>query len=123
MLNRTTRRIASYRFGLLAEWAATGWLMAQGYRILARRYRNRGGEIDLIAERFGTLVFVEVKARREREDGLAAISNASRARITRAAEGFIGAHPKYACHPMRFDLMVWAKWRWPVHIKNAWLTQ
>lgn len=123
MMRRTRERRASYRFGLLAEWAGMLWLMLRGYRILDRRYRNHGGEIDLIAERFGTLVFVEVKARQEREDGLAAVSDFSRARITRAAEGFIAAHPKYACHHMRFDLMVWAKWRWPVHIENAWLTK
>ena len=122
-MSAACKKRASYRFGLLAEHLTAAWLMLQGYRILARRYRNHGGEIDLVAERFNTLLFVEVKARQEKESGLHAVGAAARARITRAAEGFIGAHPKYACHHMRFDLMVWTKWCRPMHIKNAWLAE
>ena len=49
--------------GRLAEIAAALVLTLKGYRILARRFRCPVGEVDLIARRFGTVVFVEVKAR------------------------------------------------------------
>ena len=55
--------------GLWAENRVAGLLEEKGYRILERRVRFREGEIDLIAERDGSLLFVEVKARRSRTFG------------------------------------------------------
>ena len=55
--------------GLHGEELACGELRRRGYAILARRYRTRFGEIDIVSERGGTLVFVEVKARRTRRFG------------------------------------------------------
>ena len=49
--------------GLLGEDAAARLLEARGYRILARRYRTRRGELDLVAEKEGAVAFVEVKSR------------------------------------------------------------
>jgi putative endonuclease len=49
-------------------------LQRRGYAISARRYRSRYGEIDIVAERNGTIVFVEVKARRTGRRGMAAES-------------------------------------------------
>lgn len=49
--------------GRRAEAAAALFLRLKGYRILARRYCVNGGEIDLIAQRFDSIVFVEVKIR------------------------------------------------------------
>jgi putative endonuclease len=49
--------------GLQGEELACGELRRLGYSILARRYRTRFGEIDIVSERAGTVVFVEVKAR------------------------------------------------------------
>ncbi|MFA6205965.1 MAG: YraN family protein [Methylocystis sp.] len=57
------RRRAAYVYGLRAETAATLWLRARRYQILARNFRAHGGEIDIIAKRGRTIVFVEVKAR------------------------------------------------------------
>lgn len=50
-------------FGRRAEWLAALLLSLKGYRILARNYVVRGGEIDLVARRGSTVIFVEVKAR------------------------------------------------------------
>lgn len=58
--------------GKLGEDLACGELTRRGYRILARRYRTRFGEIDIIAEQGATVVFVEVKARRTSRFGAAA---------------------------------------------------
>ena len=52
------------RLGRAGEDAAVDALRARGYRIVARNIRLRGGELDVIAEDAGTIVFVEVKARR-----------------------------------------------------------
>jgi putative endonuclease len=52
------------RLGRTGEDAAIEALRARGYRIIARNVRLRGGELDVIAEDAGTIVFVEVKARR-----------------------------------------------------------
>ncbi len=57
---------ARQALGAAAEDLAAEWLAAEGYRILARRWRGAGREIDLVAEKDGIVAFVEVKARRGR---------------------------------------------------------
>jgi putative endonuclease len=64
----TDRRQAT---GIQGEDLACAELQRRGYAISARRYRSRYGEIDIVAERQGTIVFVEVKARRTARRGLA----------------------------------------------------
>jgi putative endonuclease len=58
--------------GKLGEDIACRELARRGYAILARRYRTRFGEIDIVSEQHGVLVFVEVKARRTARFGTAA---------------------------------------------------
>ena len=58
--------------GILGEDLACAELLRRGYAILARRYRTRFGEIDIVSERDDVVVFVEVKARRSRRFGGAA---------------------------------------------------
>jgi putative endonuclease len=57
--------------GKRGEDLACAELQRRGYAVSARRYRSRYGEIDIVAERDGTIVFVEVKARRTARRGLA----------------------------------------------------
>ena len=56
-------RQVAFRTGISAESRAAAFLIAKGFRILARRYRTPVGEIDIVARRRKLLVFVEVKAR------------------------------------------------------------
>ena len=56
-------REAAEKRGRGAETLACWWLRLHGWRILARRARVPGGEVDIIARRRRTLAFVEVKAR------------------------------------------------------------
>lgn len=56
-------------FGKKSESVAAKFLKKQGYKILEQNYRNKLGEIDIIAKEKETLVFVEVKARRSRQFG------------------------------------------------------
>ena len=59
----TETRQAAHRLGHVAEWRAVWRLRLAGYSILARRYKTKLGEIDIVVRRGGMLAFVEVKAR------------------------------------------------------------
>jgi putative endonuclease len=92
--------------GPRAEALAADYLVRQGLTIVARNFRTRFGEIDLIATDAGTLVFVEVRMRRSLRFGgaLGSITAAKRARMIAAARGYlamIGGEP--AC---RFDAIL-----------------
>ncbi|MEP7239765.1 MAG: YraN family protein [Devosia sp.] len=99
-------------------WAAL-FLQAQGYRILARRVKTPVGEIDLVARRYSTIVFVEVKARSFSSGEAEALAAVNRRRIVRAAEAWISRNPGSAQSDMRFDVIFLAPFAWPRHIVNA----
>ena len=73
--------------GLMGEEAAANHLQAQGWTIRHRRFRVRGGEIDLVVERGGCIVFAEVKARAAGalDDGRGAVTLSKQRRVARAA--------------------------------------
>ena len=112
------RRRRAHRSGLGAEWTAIVCLRLKGYRILARRYLVAGGEIDVIASRGTTIVFVEVKMRATMEDALVSIDAAKRRRMARAARVFI-SRQRLAGLTLRADAIYCAPWRWPRHIPAA----
>jgi putative endonuclease len=114
------QRQAAEQRGRRAERIAAWYLRLKGYGILARRFRGPVGEIDLVARRAGTLVFVEVKARSADEAGLEAVGPKSRARIARAAEAWIARYPAAGAMKLRFDVIVVAPGlAWPRHLRNA----
>ena len=110
----------SYQTGLIAEALCRMALRLKGYSIIAARYRSPMGEIDIIARRGGSLALVEVKARPSQETAAEAILHRQCARLERAALDFIARNPHLNRHRIRFDVMLVAPWRWPVHIKDAW---
>ena len=112
-------RVTAFRLGLSAESRAAMLLIAKGYRIAARRWKTPLGEIDIIARRRGTLVFVEVKAREHLDDAAEAVSERTRRRIIAAAELWLASHPDDAGREIRFDMMLLAPGRPPQHIVNA----
>lgn len=115
----TGRRRAAYRSGLWAELAAAAFLAAKGYRIAARRYRCPSGEIDLIARRGRTIAFVEVKTRARLDDAAWAVTPRQRRRIVRAARHWIAHHRAAPGSRFRFDVMLLARGRLPLHIAGA----
>lgn len=119
-MNRAARGAAARRRGARAERLAAWLLRLKGYAILARGLRLPGGEIDLIARRGRVLVFVEVKARGDRDLAAQALRARQRARIARAAAGFLAARPGLAGLEARFDAMVFGAWPWPRHVVDAW---
>jgi putative endonuclease len=115
---RPERQIA-FRTGISAESRAAVFLVAKGFRILARRWRCGLGEIDIIARRRGLLVFVEVKARATLDDAAWSVTERQRARIAAAAEAWLAQFPDDRIRDIRFDAMLVAPGRIPRHITAA----
>ena len=77
--------------GALGERIAADHLIGRGYAIRERNFRTREGEIDIIAEKDDTLVFVEVRTRRSRACGTAeeSITRRKKARLVALAEAYM----------------------------------
>ena len=112
-------RTRAERRGRLGETLAALYLRLKGYRIRARRFKTPVGEIDLVASRFGTLVFIEVKTRASGADEAMALQSVNQRRIIRAAKFYIAKHPYLSDKPMQFDVMFLAPGHLPGHLKNA----
>ena len=97
---------ARVALGKTGEDLACRELERRGYAIVARRYRRRGGELDIIARDGQTLVFVEVKARDGRAFGEAAeaVTAVKRRRIAHLALEYVMRHHLASC-PCRFDVV------------------
>ncbi len=92
--------------GKLGEELACGELVRRGYAILARRYRTRFGEIDIVCRDSRTLVFVEVKARQSRRYGgaLEAITRRKQRRVSALALDYLSRTQQLDA-PCRFDVV------------------
>ena len=112
-------RRAAYRHGHLAEAAAAALLMAKGFQVLARRYKTPLGEIDLVVKRGRLVAFVEVKARPTRRQGLESVGPMAERRIVGAADLWLSRHPDAAGLDLRYDMVVVAPWRLPLHVADA----
>lgn len=98
--------LARIALGKAGEDLACAELEKRGYEIVARRYRQRSGEIDIIAKDGPTWVFVEVKARDTREFGCAAeaVTPYKQRRIARLARDYVTLNRLSHC-PCRFDVV------------------
>jgi putative endonuclease len=90
-------------FGRYAEIRGAQHLRTLGYRLLACPYRARSGEIDIVADDAGCLVFVEVKARRRDAHPEDAVTPAKQSRIIRASEAYRRQHRPDG--PYRYDIL------------------
>ncbi len=90
----------------------------KGYNILERRYKTRLGEIDLVARKKNTLVFVEVKARSGNVAEV--LMKRQQKRISRAALLYVAKHRGCDSLSLRFDVIKILPWSMPTHIKDAW---
>lgn len=108
------RKIAEEK-GRRAENIAVWWLRLKGYRILAQRVRNARGEIDIIARRFGVTAFIEVKSRSNITDLEHSINAHKMKRVAAAAHAI---EHNYS-GDKRFDVILIAPRKWPLHLKNV----
>jgi putative endonuclease len=112
-------RVAAFRVGLSAESRAAAYLIAKGYRIVARRFKSAVGEVDIVARRRRVLVFAEVKARAQLDDAAWSVVPRTQRRVAAAAGAWLAEHPEDAqCH-IRFDAILVAPGRLPRHIEAA----
>jgi putative endonuclease len=112
-------RVAAFRTGLSAESRAAVWLIAKGYRILAKRFRTPYGEIDLVARRRNLVAFIEVKARASLDEAAYAVTPRQQQRIIAAAQAWLMAHPEHAEFELRFDAILIAPRHLPRHLLAA----
>lgn len=98
---------ARLRLGAVGEDRAAAWYVAQGYTVVARNWRCREGEIDVICTRGGTLVFCEVKTRSSLAYGhpAEAVTPAKQRRLRILARLWLAAqNPPVRADALRFDV-------------------
>ncbi|MFI3242203.1 MAG: YraN family protein [Alphaproteobacteria bacterium] len=110
--------------GKHAELFAKLVLRFKGYRIIDSNYitgkGTHAGEIDIVATKRKTIVFVEVKKRASITTALYAIKPEQQKRIYKGAEAYLKYHPEYCSYKKRIDAFFVASIFDFVHIKNAW---
>lgn len=102
--NRTERR----KTGDIGEEAAANYLVKKGYSIIARNFKCKTGELDIVAMNSeGILAFVEVKSRKSTDYGLPcqAVSEKKRQRLIRTAQFFLLKNPQLRRFQPRMDII------------------
>ncbi len=96
-----------HQFGQASEMQAEQFLVAKGYRILDRNVRTRLGELDLVADDHGVVVFVEVKGRTTDAFGgaLLAVDHRKRVKLTKLATQYL-AQRHWSDKVCRFDVVL-----------------
>ncbi len=115
----TERRLTAEKHGHRGEILAALYLQLKFYRLREKRFKTPVGEIDLVAEKNGAIIFIEVKTRTRNADEAMALAAVNRARIIRAAQYWLSRHPAESGKDMRFDVIFLAEGRWPRHLINA----
>lgn len=113
-----SREVAE-RQGRRGEALAGWWLRLRGWRIVARRVKTPRGEVDLIARRGRTVLFLEVKWRSTVIERDRAIDDYRLRRVIAAVEAIAHRYLRAGDNP-RIDVLLLAPRRWPRHIVNAW---
>lgn len=103
--------------GNFIENHATAYLMRQGYRILARNYAYRGGELDIVAQDGNTTVFVEVKSVWSNSQGnpAARVNASKQKKVWKTACHFLATQVKNLDQKSRFDVLALRAYENPMH--------
>ena len=107
--------------GSFYEDLAADYLLKKGYTIREKNFRCRYGEIDIIAEKSGTIVFVEVKYRRGEGSGLPeeAVNASKQKTISFVALFYLKSHVRVMDVPVRFDVIGINGGNTINHVENA----
>ncbi|WPE22235.1 YraN family protein [Shinella zoogloeoides] len=121
MGNRTAdpNRLKAFRRGHVSEYLAALYLLCKGYRIRAIRYRTKLGEIDIVARRGDLVICVEVKARRDVDSAVFAVTGTAQQRIRAASEIWLSRQPDAHRLSLRYDIVAVLPWRLPKHLPDA----
>ena len=98
------RSLINYLAGLAAEQSVAIRYIRGGHTLLGHRWRGIGGEIDLIFEKAGTCVFVEVKKSKAFARAAESLGPRQIQRLFGAAAEFLSGQPKGDLTPSRFDV-------------------
>jgi putative endonuclease len=115
----TRKRRRAERSGHVSEYLAAVFLLLKGYRILAVRYRTKGGEIDLIVRKGDVVVFVEVKARVGEREAIDAVSLLAQKRIRAASDIWLARRKDAHRLSQRYDIVAIMPGRLPRHFQDA----
>jgi putative endonuclease len=111
-------RLTAERKGRKGETLAAVFLMLKGYRIIARRYKTKLGEVDIIARRRDVVAMVEVKARASVVEAMDAVDHSTMRRIEAAGDIWLSKQRDFARLNIRYDLIAILPRKWPVHVES-----
>ncbi|QJC27912.1 endonuclease YraN-like protein [Anaplasma platys] len=117
---KISRRNLKNLVGHIGEYLVILWLRTQFMTILFRRYRSPVGEIDIVAQKGDTLVFIEVKTSITGTFNDIPISVKQQRSIIRAAKHFLTSHPKFANCEISFEIYCLSLKHGVRIIRNPW---
>ncbi|WP_278026981.1 YraN family protein [Roseicyclus salinarum] len=94
----------NFHAGAAAEEQVVRCYERSGHRVRTRRWRGGAGEIDIVLEKAGEIVFVEVKSSATHAQAAQALTQRQVRRLLQSAEAYIGQMPRGSLTPMRFDV-------------------
>lgn len=116
---RLSPKKRAYLKGQWSEKIAALYLRFKGYEVLANRFKTPVGEIDLLVRKGKTLIAIEVKSRKTREEAAMALTSSQQQRIEKALLYYLTRKPSSL--DLRFDVVLVSPWKWPCHIQGAWV--
>ena len=106
------------RRGHRSEWLAAWALRLKGWRIVAKRFKTKTGEVDIIARKRDLIIMVEVKARGSLIEAMDAVTPMAQRRIEAAGDIWLARQPDFARLSVRYDLVAVLPRTWPVHVER-----
>lgn len=102
------RNLLTNKRGQWAERLAEDRLITHGLKLIKRNYACQSGEIDLIMQEQNTIVFVEVRYRKDNQygGGIESIDFRKQKKIQMTAMHYLQNHDRHHDHPCRFDAMI-----------------
>ena len=111
---------SSYIKGIISELYVLGFLILKGYKPIKWRMRNKISEIDLIVAKKNILIALEVKYRKNHDDGLYAVTYLQQHKIRQAFEVFSSRYnDKNKYHTIQCDVCIVSGYGFIKHFKNA----
>jgi putative endonuclease len=113
-----SKRVEAEKRGHRSEWLAAWALRLKGWRIVAKRFKTKTGEVDLIARKRDLIIMVEVKARASLIEAMDSVTPTAQRRIEAAGDVWLARQPDFSKLSVRYDLVAVLPRQWPVHVER-----